>query len=78
MGTKAARLKDKYMRDALTKIRQTDLVGRYGHQEITMKCLVYLEQVLLFTLKTHQMLRLIEILLIRLSDLVKEGRICSR
>ena len=36
---------------------------------------VSLERVLLFTLKTHQMLRLIGILLIRLSDLVKEGRI---
>ena len=48
---------------------------RIWHQEITLKCLVYLEQVLLFTLKIHQMLRLIEISLIRLSDLVKEGRI---
>ena len=39
---------------------------------------VYLERVLLFTSKTHQMLRLIEISPIRLSDLVKEGRICTR
>ena len=37
--------------------------------------LVFLERVLLFTSKIHQMLRLIEILPIRLSDLVKEGRI---
>ena len=36
---------------------------------------VYLELVLLFTLKIHLMLRLIEISLIRLSDLEKEGRI---
>ena len=48
---------------------------RIWHQEITLKCPVYLERVLLFTLKIHQMLRLIEISLIRLSDLVKEGRI---
>ena len=53
------------------------LMHRIWHQEITLKCLVYLERVLLFTLKIHQMLRLIEILPIRLSDLVKEGRIGS-
>ena len=40
--------------------------------------LVFLERVLLFTSKIHQMLRLIEISPIRLSDLVKEGRICTR